>query len=191
LIGATRLAFALLAVAAPQAGMAAEPASAPDRDTVLAGAGDISSCKDLSGAEATARLIDRIPGTVFTLGDHAYPDGRQMDFANCYEPTWGRHKTRTRPSLGNHDYHTPHATAYFAYWGDRAGDPDRGYYSYEAGAWHVVVVNSNCGEIGGCQAGSPQETWLRGDLVPGESFRDSGTDSCRASGGTEPRSLPR
>jgi hypothetical protein len=138
--------------------------SAPAADAVLVGAGDIAHCPDLTGAQATAKLIDDIPGTVIALGDLAYPDGRAIDFANCYEPTWGRHKARTRPSLGNHEYHTPHAAPYFAYWGDRAGEPDKGYYSYEAGAWHVVVLNSNCDEIGGCQAGSPQERWLRDDL---------------------------
>ena len=147
--------------------MTALPASPPTEttgDAVLVGAGDIALCQDLSGAEATAKLLDQVPGIVFTLGDHAYPDGRPTDFANCYDPTWGRHKARTRPTPGNHDYHTPHAAGYFAYWGDRAGEPDKGYYSYEAGAWHVVVINSNCGEIGGCQAGSPQERWLRADL---------------------------
>ena len=137
----------------------------PAADAVLVGAGDIAQCLDLSGAEATARLIDAIPGTVFTLGDLAYPDGSATDFADCYDPTWGRHKARTRPSPGNHEYHSPHAAPYFAYWGDRAGDPDKGYYSYQAGTWHVVVLNSNCVQIGGCQAGSPQEQWLREDLA--------------------------
>jgi len=164
----TALGLAAAAALAVSGRTAREPAPSSSegaRDAVLVGAGDISICRDLSGAEATARLLDKIPGTVFTLGDHAYPDGREIDFADCYNPTWGRHKARTRPSLGNHDYHTPHAAPYFAYWGDRAGDPDKGYYSYDAGAWHVVVVNSNCGEIGGCERGSPQEQWVRADLA--------------------------
>jgi hypothetical protein len=139
------------------------PSTDASADVVLVGAGDIAVCSDLSGAEATAKLLDGIPGIVFTLGDLAF-NGRSEDFANCYDPTWGRHKARTRPSLGNHDYSTPKAAGYFAYWGDKAGDPDKGYYSYEAGAWHVVVVNSNCGEVGGCEAGSAQEQWLRADL---------------------------
>jgi hypothetical protein len=156
-----------LGVAAVAATLACRPPTAPASrppDAVLVGAGDIAVCSDLSGAQATARLLDAIPGTVFTLGDLAYPDGTAEEFANCYDPTWGRHKARTRSSIGNHDYHTPKAAGYFAYWGDRAGDPAKGYYSYEAGAWHVVVINSNCDEIGGCQAGSPQEQWLRADL---------------------------
>ena len=130
---------------------------------VLVGAGDIADCKTLAGAKATARLLDSIPGTVFTVGDHAYPDGTARQFADCYEPTWGRHKARTRPAVGNHDYHTPGAAPYFAYFGAAAGEPGRGYYSYDVGAWHVVVLNSNCEEVG-CGAGSDQERWLRADL---------------------------
>lgn len=137
---------------------------APQPDTVvLVGAGDIADCKTITGAEATARLLDSIPGTVFTLGDHAYPDGTARQFADCYDPTWGRHRARTRPAAGNHDYHTPGAASYFAYFGAVAGEPGKGYYSYDLGAWHVVVLNSNCDEVG-CEAGSVQERWLRADL---------------------------
>jgi acid phosphatase type 7 len=131
---------------------------------VLVGAGDIASCEYLSGAIATARL-DTIPGTVFAVGDAAYPDGADQQLAGCYGPTWGRHKARTRPALGNHDYHTDHAAPFFRYFGAAAGDRDKGYYSYDLGAWHVVVINSNCSEVGGCNPGSPQERWLRHDLA--------------------------
>ena len=141
----------------------APPDAGEDRDVVIVGAGDIAQCDELSGAEATAKLLDAIPGLVFTLGDHAHPNGGAEEFANCYDPTWGRHKERTRPSPGNHDYDTPGAVGYFGYWGQSAGDPGKGYYSYDAGAWHVVVLNSNCAHVG-CEAGSPQELWLREDL---------------------------
>jgi hypothetical protein len=133
-------------------------------DVVLVGAGDIADC-GTNGAATTASLLDAIPGTVFTAGDNAYPDATAQNFADCYEPTWGRYKTRTMPAAGNHEYHTGSATAYFTYFGPAAGDPSKGYYSYDAGAWHVVVVNSNCTEIGGCSAGTPQEQWLRSDLA--------------------------
>jgi 3',5'-cyclic AMP phosphodiesterase CpdA len=133
-------------------------------DPVLVGAGDIADCKELSGAAKTAILLDRIEGTVFTLGDNAYDSGTPSQFADCFGPTWGRHKARTRPALGNHDYKTPGAAGYFGFFGAAAGDPKKGYYSYDLGTWHVVVLNSNCGEIGGCAAGSPQEKWLREDL---------------------------
>lgn len=131
---------------------------------VMVGAGDIASCTS-SGDSATARLLDGISGTVYTLGDEAYPDGSTSDFANCYAPTWGRHKARTRPAAGNHEYESFGAGPYFRYFGSAAGNPVKGYYSYDLGGWHIVVVNSNCDQVGGCQAGSAQERWVRRDLA--------------------------
>lgn len=138
--------------------------SAARVDPVLVGAGDIGSC-DSMGDEATARLLDRIDGTVFTTGDNAYDDGTESDFINCYDPSWGRHKDRTRPAAGNHEYKTEDAAPYYTYFGPAAGLSDRGYYSYQLGTWHVVVLNSNCDQVGGCDVGSPQEQWLRADLA--------------------------
>lgn len=135
-----------------------------DEAVVLVGAGDIAAC-DSPGDEATANLLDDLPGVVFTAGDNAYPSGTATQFADCYEPSWGRHKARTRPAPGNHDYGTPGAAGYFDYFGAAAGDPTTGYYSYEMGAWQVVVLNTNCWEVGGCHAGSPQEQWLRTELA--------------------------
>ena len=102
---------------------------------------------------------------MFTAGDNAYDDGTASQFADCYGPSWGRHKARTRPAAGNHDYHTDGATGYYNYFGAAAGVAGKGYYSYNLGAWHVVVLNSNCSEVGGCGAGSVQEKWLRADLA--------------------------
>jgi hypothetical protein len=133
-------------------------------DPILVGAGDIADCANLSGAEATAKLLDGIPGTVFTTGDDAYPNGTAEQFRNCYGPTWGRQKSRTRPSAGNHEFHSGAATPYFDYFGAAAGDPKTGYYSYDLGRWHVIVINSECKQVGACQAGSPEEKWLREDL---------------------------
>jgi len=133
-------------------------------EPVLVGAGDIADCADLSGAEATANLLDEIPGTVFTAGDNAYEGGTAEQFAKCYDPTWGRQRARTRPSVGNHEFHSGGATPYFDYFGASAGDPSRGYYSYEIDAWHIIVLNSECAEVGGCQTGSAEEKWLRADL---------------------------
>ena len=135
------------------------------QDPVLVGAGDIADCKALSPAAKTANLLEHIEGTVFTLGDNAYENGTPKQFADCYGPTWGRFKARTRPAVGNHEYGTAQAKGYFDYFGAAAGDPAKGYYSYDLGEWHVVVVNSNCGEVGGCKAGSPQERWVREDLA--------------------------
>jgi hypothetical protein len=133
-------------------------------DPVLVGAGDIADCADLSGARATAELVDAIAGTVFTAGDNAYEEGTAQQFHECYGPTWGRFKDRTRPSPGNHEFHSDGGAPYFNYFGVNAGDPKKGYYSYDLGAWHVVVLNSECVEVGGCQAGSAEEKWLRTDL---------------------------
>jgi uncharacterized protein YjdB len=130
-----------------------------DDGAVLVGAADIGSCIG-DGDEATAKLLDRIPGTVFAAGDNVYKTGTAAEFANCYGPTWGRHKARTRPVAGNHEYETPGAAGYFGYFGAAAGDPDKGYYSYEVGAWHVVTLNSNLP----AKAGTPQAQWLTADL---------------------------
>src|SRR6202030_3385935 len=127
-----------------------------DRSAVLVGAGDIADCRDLSGAEATAKLLELIPGTVMAVGDLAYPDGTKENF-DCYDRTWGRAKARTRPSPGNHEFHTQGATFYFSYFGTAAGDPKAGYYSYELGTWHIIALNSECIDIGGCNAGSTGE----------------------------------
>lgn len=102
---------------------------------------------------------------MFTLGDNAYQSGAIEEFADCYEPSWGRHKARTRPAAGNHEYYTPGAAGYYDYFGAAAGEPGKGYYSYDLGTWRAVVINSNCYDVGGCHAGSPQEQWLRADLA--------------------------
>jgi hypothetical protein len=151
---------------APSTVAAAAPVPINSGDPILVGAGDVASCDDLAGAKATAQLLDSIPGTVFVAGDLAYPDGSAEQFANCYGPTWGRQKARTRPSPGNHEFHSGGATPYFDYFGAAAGDPAKGYYSYDLGGWHVIVINSNCSELsGGCAKGSPEEQWLRQDLA--------------------------
>ncbi len=127
---------------------------APTGSTVtFVGAGDIAECgPSRIFDEATAALIDDIPGQVYTLGDNVYETGTAAEFANCYEPTWGRHKARTRPSVGNHEYDLIERPApYYAYFGASAGDNDKGYYSYDLGDWHIVVLNSECGEVGGCR----------------------------------------
>jgi hypothetical protein len=132
--------------------------------TTLVAAGDIADCKS-PGDEQTAALLDGISGTVAALGDLAYPNGSPANFAFCYDPTWGRFRLRTRPAIGNHEYQTPGAAGYFNYFGSAAGEPGQGWYSYDLGAWHVVVLNANCWQVGGCEPGSPQETWLRADLA--------------------------
>ncbi len=142
-----------------------QPTPSSSDDAVLVGAGDIATCGELAGAEATAELIDKVPGTVVAVGDLAYPDGSDEQFADCYGPTWGRFKQRTRPASGNHEYHSDGASGYVRYFGAAAGDPTKGYYSYDLGAWHIVVLNSECAMVGGCDAASAQVQWLRQDLA--------------------------
>ena len=130
-------------------------------DIVFIGAGDIAGCTSAYRDEATAAIIDRYPAAaVYTLGDNAYPDGTTANFNQCYDPTWGRFKDRTRPAPGNHDYHVAGATGYFGYYGALAGPAGRGYYSYDLGNWHIISLNS---EID-ASATSPQAAWLTQDL---------------------------
>jgi len=109
--------------------------------------------------------VDRLGGIVFTVGDAAYEEGTASNFRDCYEPTWGRLKDRTLLSaVGNHEYKTPNAAAYFAYFGSSAGRPGHGWRSLDVGAWHIVILNSNC-DIVGCGSGSAQLRWLKADLA--------------------------
>jgi acid phosphatase type 7 len=135
-----------------------------DKTVAIVAAGDIADCTDLSGAEATAKLLDQTPGTVLALGDLAYPDGLKENFV-CYDKTWGRAKSRTRPAPGNHEFHSAGAMHYFEYFGAAAGDAKDGYYSFDLGGWHIVSLNSECLEVGGCEVGSREEKWLRADLA--------------------------
>lgn len=146
------VAFGLLGLLGPEEANAADP--------VLVGAGDIASCSE-NGDEITAKMLDGMPGTVFALGDNAYNNGTAAEYQNCYGPTWGRHKARTRPIPGNHEYGTAGATGYFGYFGSAAGPSGLGYYSYDVGAWHVVALNSNLP----AGPGSAQHDWLLEDLA--------------------------
>ncbi len=154
---------------------AALPGPADDRDRIdlppvlegaptLVGAGDIAVCGE-GADDATARLLDRIPGTVFTAGDHVYGADEPEAYGDCYGPTWGRHLARTRPAPGNHDYRIDRARGYFDYFGDRAGTAGEGWYAFDLGTWRVVVLNSNCAKIGGCGPETPQLEWLARELA--------------------------
>jgi hypothetical protein len=127
---------------------------------VFVGAGDIATCAD-SGADATSRLLDGISGLVFALGDNAYPNGTAQQYRDCYAPAWGRHRSRTRPVPGNHEYDTAAATPYFDYFSTAAGPSGLGFYSFDLGSWHIVALNSNIPVDGG----SSQVSWLRQDLA--------------------------
>lgn len=147
------------------------PAATPTAATpaILVGAGDIGEC-GTGGPAATARVIrqvlDEYPeAIVFTAGDNAYPDGSLSDFDRCYDPWWGRFLDRTRPAAGNHDWQTHDAAGFRTYYGDRAGTKGRTWYAYSAGSWRVIVLDSDCGEVGGCGPSSPQGRWLADELA--------------------------
>ena len=140
------------------------PAAAPVilPTEIFAGAGDIGMCGGGGNPQATARLLDSIDGTIFTLGDNAYPNGSAANYRTCFDPAWGRFKGRTRPIPGNHEYDSDStAQPYFDYFGASAGPVGAGYYSYELGNWHMIALNSSA-PVG---ANSAQGAWLKGDLA--------------------------
>jgi acid phosphatase type 7 len=142
----------------------ASPSPSAAADPTLVGAGDIAAC-GLDTDTATAKLIDAMPGAVFTAGDNAYPDGTPDQFKNCYAPTWGQFLDRTRPAAGNHDWQTRDLAGYLGYFGAEAAPDGKSWYAYDLGTWHIVVLDSDCGSVGGCGADSVQGHWLSANLA--------------------------
>jgi acid phosphatase type 7 len=147
--------------------------------SVLIGTGDIAACNS-QGDELTAALVDSmlkadsvagVEDVVMALGDNAYPSGAARDYERCFTPSWGdsnkRIMKRIRPTPGNHEHLTDMATPYYQYFGDRAGSPKKGYYSYDIGEWHIIVLNSemvvNTSFLSEEQ--DAQRDWLRDDLA--------------------------
>ena len=133
--------------------------AAPAASVTILAAGDIGQCGQ-PGPALTARLLDQLPGIILALGDLAYQHGTYRQFIDCYAPSWGRHRDRTRPAPGNHDYETAGASGYFAYFEDLAGPAGDGFYSFVAGGWRVISLNSNAA----MGPGSPQHAWLQQEL---------------------------
>jgi acid phosphatase type 7 len=160
-----RRAIALVVAAAACAGAAAcGTGGRSGEDAELLAAGDIAECEH-RGDEATARILGEHPrATIAALGDLAYQHGTDDDFARCFGPSWGRFRDRIRPATGNHDHATRRAGGYARYFGTRAAAGNGFRYSYDLGAWHVVVLDSDCWRAGGCGPDDPQARWLRADL---------------------------
>lgn len=157
----------LVAAAAGLAGCGGggdSPPPAPPSLKVVA-AGDIADCSggapSASAAARTAALVAPDDAVVLTLGDNTYPVGAHTEFSDCYHPTWGAYRSRTRPAPGNHDYATPGADGYFGYFGTLAGPDRRGWYSFDAGGWHFISLNSNVD----ADPASAQAQWLAADLA--------------------------
>jgi 3',5'-cyclic AMP phosphodiesterase CpdA len=161
--GAPQASAGIVATPGPAASASGAPITSGPTARLL-GAGDIASCQTVQD-ERTAELVLAIPGIVFTAGDNAYNRGTTAEYRRCYDPSWGQFRSRTRPAAGNHDVLTNNGAAYYAYFGAAAGTAPDGWYSYDAGTWHVVVLNSNCSLVGGCGEGSRQLDWLKADLA--------------------------
>jgi hypothetical protein len=147
-------------------------------DPIIAAAGDIAcdpSDGSFNGGNGTTNscrqkaVSDLFVGKNFTavlaLGDTQYEDGSLTKYQQSFDPSWGRAKSIIHPAVGNHEYLTAGASGYYNYFGAAAGDKTKGYYSYDVGAWHIIALNSNCSQVGGCGVGSPQEQWLKADLA--------------------------
>ena len=142
----------------------------PAADQVLLAAGDIAQCSQ-EGDEATAAILAQHPdATVQTLGDNAYNSGTPRQFG-CFDDSWGVALDRMHPALGGHDYMTDGAAGYFDYFEEALApfaptgtDPTQGWYAYDLGTWRIIVLNSICQHIGGCDAGSPQVAWLKAEI---------------------------
>ena len=132
------------------------------------GGGDAKFCQERATSDLVAQAH---PNAVLALGDNQYENATLSAFQRSYDPTWGRFKDITYPVPGNHEYLTPDAAGYFAYFGTRAGNNPGGYYSFNLGGWHIIALNSECTEpgVGGCGVGSQQEQWLLGDLAANRS----------------------
>lgn len=134
---------------------AGDIACSPSSSYFNGGLGTATKCRQ----KYTADLIGQLGAdAVLTLGDNQYEEGTVEQFRGSYDLSWGQYKGITYPSVGNHEYHVPGAANYYSYFGMRAGDPAKGYYSFDLGGWHIVTLNSNCAAVGGCEAGSEQET---------------------------------
>ena len=158
-----RLIVETIVPAEPVIASAGDISCDPASDSFNNGDGTATSCH----MRATSDLLLETPdlASVLLLGDNQYEDGTLAQYETSFDLFWGRVKSLIHPAPGNHEYNLPGATGYFDYFGVPAGDPDKGYYSFNIGAWHIVSLNSNCAFVGGCGPGSPQEQWLRADLA--------------------------
>jgi acid phosphatase type 7 len=142
------------------AGLTDAGRATPEGSASLVAVGDIASCSRTED-ERVAALVATLPGTIAILGDSVYESGTDEEFARCFLPAWGRFRSRIRATLGNHEYETQSAAPAIRIF----GLPPNGWYAYRLGPWKVIVLNSNCDEIGGCQRGSRQWNWLRQELA--------------------------
>jgi hypothetical protein len=148
--------------APPVLGAAGDIACDPADANFNGGQGTATACR----MKATSDLMLSLGLTAaLNLGDNQYENGALAKYQASYDLSWGRLNSIIRPVPGNHEYVTAGAAGYFSYFGATAGDPAKGYYSYDLGGWHLIALNSNCAAVGGCIAGSAQAQWLAADLA--------------------------
>jgi hypothetical protein len=157
---------------APRIAAAGDIACDPASSFFKGGSGTSTKCRQMATSNL---LVGAGLEAVLALGDTQYECGGYQAYVESYDPSWGRVKSITHPIPGNHEYSNPPgatdcdptrtADGYFDYFGAAAGAREKGYYSFDVGTWHLVALNSVCVRVGGCQAGAPQETWLRADLA--------------------------
>lgn len=193
-ISAIAVLAGVLVVVAARGGESGQRGAPAAIDVVIAAAGDIAcdpASKTFNNGEGSRSschqrrvsdlLLDPAIDRVLALGDTQYYCGGKVAFQESYDPSWGRVKDKTLPAVGNHEYIAENdepengtrtgcdaanegAAGYFDYFGAVAGDPRQGWYSVDLGAWHLVALNTNCSQAGGCGKGSPQAKWLMADL---------------------------
>ena len=161
----------VVTAADPVVGAAGDIACDPADPNFNSGAGTASACHMRAVSDL---LLQSHLTAVLGLGDEQYECAGLSAFASSYDPTWGRLKSITYPAPGNHEYQTSggtncdaagNAAGYYTYFGSAAGDPSKGYYSFDLGTWHLIALNASCAKVGGCGAGSPEEIWLKNDLA--------------------------
>jgi hypothetical protein len=161
----------VVTAADPVVGAAGDIACDPADPNFNSGAGTASACHMRAVSDL---LLQSHLTAVLGLGDEQYECAGLSAFASSYDPTWGRLKSITYPAPGNHEYQTSggtncdaagNAAGYYTYFGAAAGDPSKGYYSFDLGTWHLIALNASCAKVGGCGAGSPEEIWLKNDLA--------------------------
>jgi hypothetical protein len=127
---------------------------------VVTAIGDVGWCGS-PGMAQVARLLQDISGQILLAGDLAYMNGRIEEFRNCFDPDFGRFRSRFRPALGNHEWDGGmRGDGYFQYFGDAAGPGRRGYYSFRAATWLVLMLNSS----EPAASNSAQYLWVRDEL---------------------------
>jgi hypothetical protein len=154
----------------------------PAGAVTIAAAGDIA-CDPARGAAAAqgngtdscahnkvAQVIQNANvDAVLTLGDNQYEQGSLAQYKGSYDITaWSALKAKTYPAPGNHEWLTGNAQGYKDYFASGTPpevDEQRGYYSFNLGAWHLVSLDSDCGSVGGCGTASPMYRWLVADLA--------------------------